>query len=323
VPRVASRLLLAFALVALVAAVPLGRAAALVVDQQGGVGADTTEPAASDELTVAKALVLGVVEGVTEYLPISSTGHLLIAQELLGVGTSPETEAAAETYAIAIQLGAILAVLVLYRKRLVSMANGAVGRDPGGRRALIGVLIAFIPAVVIGLLFEGAIKDNLLEPWPIVAAWAIGGVVILTLGVRLERRGGGVALEDLDLRQALLIGVAQCLAMWPGTSRSMITILVALAVGLSLQAAVEFSFLLGLATLGAATSYEILRNGGDLFATYGYLNPIIGLVAAFVSAVVAVRWMVEYLQRNGLAIFGWYRLVVAAVVAGLLLAGTI
>ena len=289
-----------------------------------GDAPEATDPgAASDELTAGKAAVLGLVEGITEYLPVSSTGHLLVTARLLDVGTSPETEAAADTYAIAIQAGAILAVLLLYFGRIRSMLAGMVGRDAEGRQVLVGLVLAFTPAAVVGLALGDVIKEVLLEPWAVAVAWALGGVAILTLGVRLERRVGGAAIEAITARQALLIGVAQTLALWPGTSRSLVTILAALAVGLSLAAAVEFSFLLGLATLGAATAYEALRNGGELIDTFGWVNPLIGLVVAFVSAAVAVRWMVTYLQRHSLAVFGWYRLAVAAVAAVLIATGTI
>ena len=292
--------------------------------------ARTTAPATEgsgsdpgDELTAGKAAVLGLVEGITEYLPVSSTGHLLVTARLLDVGVTEETEAAADSYAIAIQAGAILAVLLLYFGRIRSMVVGMAGRDEEGRQVLVGLVLAFVPAAVVGVAVGDVIKDVLLEPWAVAVAWAVGGIAILTLGVRLERKVGGTALEAISTRQALLIGLAQCLALWPGTSRSLVTILAALAVGLSLAAAVEFSFLLGLATLGAATAYEALRNGGELVETFGWVNPLIGLVVAFVSAAVAVRWMVSYLQRHSLAIFGWYRIGAGIVVAALLATGAL
>jgi undecaprenyl-diphosphatase len=287
------------------------------------VGDDAPISAASDELTPAKAVVLGVVEGITEYLPVSSTGHLLVTQRILDVGTTDETKSAADSYAIAIQAGAILAVLVLYWRRILSMVSGLLGRDPEGRAVLIGIVLATLPAAAVAFVFEDTIKEYLLGAWPVVAAWAVGGAAILVLAPRWERRGGTTALEEIAPRQALIVGVVQCLALWPGTSRSLVTILAALAVGMTLGAAVEFSFLLGLVTLGGATTYEALSNGGEMVDAFGFASPLIGLVAAFVAAVVAVRWMVEYLKSHGLAVFGWYRLGVAAVVAVLLLTGTI
>jgi undecaprenyl-diphosphatase len=277
--------------------------------------------AAKHELTAAKAALLGIVEGVTEFLPISSTGHLLVTEKLVGVGTHPGAKDAADTYAITIQSGAILAVIVLYWRRLVEMAQGIVGRDDDGRRIVTATFIAFIPAAIVGVALEKAIRDKLFGVWPVIVAWAVGGVVILLFAQALHRRGeqSGRPLESITMRAALIIGAAQVIALWPGTSRSMVTILAALVVGYSVGAAVEFSFLLGLVTLSAATAFDLLRHGKELFDTYGYLNPLIGFVFAFVSAVIAVRWMVLYLRRHSLAIFGWYRLIVAAIALLLLL----
>lgn len=277
----------------------------------------------ADELTPLKAAVLGLVEGVTEFLPISSTGHLLVAQRLMDVGVTPETERAADAYAIAIQSGAILAVLLLYRQRLWSMVQGVVGRDEGGRRTFVGLVLSVLPAVVVALAFEDVIKENLLEVGPVVLAWVVGGLVILFVAPRLSGTTRGIPLEQITARQAIVIGVVQCLALWPGTSRSLVTILAALAVGLSLSAAVEFSFLLGFVTLGGATAFEVLKNGSTMVETFGWIDPLIGLVVAFVSAAAAIRWMVGYLQRHSLAIFGWYRLGVAALVLVLLATGAL
>ncbi len=285
--------------------------------------ATTDTTAAGNELTAGKAAVLGLVEGVTEFLPISSTGHLLVAQRLMDIGKTPDTKDAADAYAIAIQSGAILAVVLLYWRRLRSMAEGLVGRDPDGRRTLIGLVVAVIPAAVIGLALEGPIKDHLLEVGPVIAAWIVGGLVILLLAPRLMGSRHGVALEQITIRQALIIGLVQCLALWPGTSRSLVTILAALAVGLSLSAAVEFSFLLGLVTLGAATVFEVAKNGSTMIDAYGWVNPLIGFVVAFIAAAVAIKWMVGYLQHHSLAIFGWYRLVVAAAALILLATGAL
>lgn len=283
-------------------------------------GGDTT---ADSELTPAKAAVLGLVEGITEFLPISSTGHLLVTERLLDIGTTDATKDAADSYAIAIQAGAILAVVVLYRRRIWSMFEGLVGRDTDGRNVLISVVVAFVPAVVIALVFERPIKDNLLGVGPVAFAWLVGGIAILLLAKRWTASAGGFALEQMTIRQAAIIGVVQCLAMWPGTSRSLVTILAALFLGMSLAAAVEFSFLLGLITLGAATSYEVVRNGSEMVDAYGWQDPLIGGVVAFISAVIAIRWMVGYLQKHSLAIFGWYRIAVAGIAAILLVTGAV
>ncbi len=281
--------------------------------------------AAKHELTAVKAALLGIVEGVTEFLPISSTGHLVVTQKLIHVGTHPGTKDAADTYAITIQSGAILAVVVLYWNRLMEMARGVVGRDPEGRRIATATLVAFVPAAVVGVSLEKAIRNRLFGVWPIIVAWAVGGVVILLFARRLHERGkeSGIPLESITVRAAVVIGCAQVLALWPGTSRSLVTILAALAVGYSVGAAIEFSFLLGLLTLGAATAFDLLKHGKELFDAYGYLHPFIGFLFAFVSAVIAIRWMVTYLHRHGLEIFGWYRVGIAAVVLVLLITNVV
>lgn len=278
---------------------------------------------AKNEMNAWKAMVLGVVEGVTEYLPISSTGHLVVTQRLLGIGDTSATKDAADSYAIAIQFGAILAILVLYRKRIESIIRGLFGRDADGRNLLISLVLAFIPAVVIGVAIEKPIKSHLLNVGPVVGAWIVGGLLLLFLAPRIRPDRRGFSITNIGPKHALIIGLAQVLAMWPGTSRSLVTILAALAVGATLAAAVEFSFLLGLMTLAAATIYESLNNGSTVIDAYGWFTPLIGLVFAFVSAAVAVKWMVAWLQTRSLAIFGWERLAVAAVSIGLLLAGTI
>jgi undecaprenyl-diphosphatase len=283
------------------------------------------EVIARRELTTAKAVLLGLVEGLTEFLPVSSTGHLLVTERLIDVGRHHATKDAADTYTITIQAGAILAVLVLYWQRLLEMGRGLVGRDEPGRRLLTATVVAFIPAAIVGVALEKPIKDRLFGVWPVIVAWAIGGVVILLVARRLEERSRvhGLPLESLTVRAALLIGVAQCFALWPGTSRSLVTILAALLLGLGLPTAVEFSFLLGLLTLGAATAYDGLKHGKEMIDSYGVVHPFVGFVVAFVAAVVAIRWMVTYLGRHGLEIFGWYRLAVAALALVLLATGVL
>ena len=224
---------------------------------------------AGNELTAGKAVVLGLVEGVTEFLPISSTGHLLLAELILDIGQSDATKQAADTYAVAIQVGAFLAVVVLYFGRIRSMIEGAVGRDPGGRRAPLGVLVAFVPAALVGFVGSQFIEKHLLYVGPVIAAWIVGAVVIFVFGDRFSSSTPGSALESITMRQALIIGAAQCLALWPGTSRSLVTILAALLVGMTLAAAVEFSFLLGLLTVSAATAYGLLRHGSEMVDAYG------------------------------------------------------
>lgn len=274
--------------------------------------------AADSQMTTWKAIVLGAVEGITEYLPISSTGHLIVTQRILGIGDTSATKDAADSYAIAIQFGAILAVLVLYRRRILTILQGLFGRNADGQTLLVSLVIAFVPAVIVGVLFEKSIKENLLGAGPVIAAWIVGGIVLLVLAPRIKPDRPGLSITSIGPRQAVIIGIAQVLAMWPGTSRSLVTILAALFVGMTLAAAVEFSFLLGLMTLGAATIYETGKNGSTMIDAYGWVDPLVGLVVAFVFAVAAVRWMVTWLQTRSLAVFGWERLVVAAVTIGLI-----
>jgi undecaprenyl-diphosphatase len=271
--------------------------------------------ASQDALSVGQAILFGLVEGLTEFLPISSTGHLLVLARVLDVGQHGQAEDAIKSYEIAIQAGAILAVLGLYRHRFATMVEGIAGRSEDGRRVLIGVVLAFIPAAIVGVVFESVIKDVLFGVGPVLAAWVVGGILILVLsrnGVLAPK--GGRALEQLTPRHALIIGAAQVAALWPGTSRSLVTIVAALLLGYSMAAAVEFSFLLGFLTLGAATGYQVLKDGQTMIDAFGWFTPLVGLVAAFLAAVVSIRWMVGYLQRHDLSIFGWYRLVIAAIV---------
>lgn len=306
--------------------------------QRAGAGADTgrsietagavelteqQQVQAGNEMTIWKAVVLGVVEGVTEYLPISSTGHLVVTQRLLDIGNDPATKDAADTYAIAIQFGAILAVLVLYRRRILLIANGLIGRSEAGRQLLISLILAFLPAVIVGVTLEKPIKENLLGPVAVVIAWVVGGILLLVIAPRIAPDRAGVRLTEFSRRQAIIIGAAQVLAMWPGTSRSLVTILAALAVGATLSAAVEFSFLLGLMTLGAATIYESAQNGATVIDAYGTVSPLVGVLVAFISAAAAIRWMVTWLETRSLAIFGWERLVVSAITIALLATGVI
>jgi undecaprenyl-diphosphatase len=263
-----------------------------------------------------QALLLGVVEGLTEYLPVSSTGHLLVTQRLLGIGESE----AANAFAIVIQAGAIAAVLGLYRERVQDALLGLVGKSESGAKLAKALLIAFLPAAVFGLLFDEKIESYLFGAWPVVIAWAAGGVLILFIAKKIHARQG-LGLDALTWRTALLIGTVQCFAMWPGVSRSLATILGGLLAGMALTAAVEFSFLLGLLTLGAATAYKLLDSGSVLLAEYGVVQLAIGFAAAWVSATLAVKWMVSWLTRHGMTVFGWWRILAAAIVATMLLFG--
>jgi undecaprenyl-diphosphatase len=287
-------------------------------------GAATVAAQSGDALSVGQAILFGLVEGVTEFLPISSTGHLLLLARILDVGQRGPAEDAIKSYEIAIQAGAILAVLGLYRHRFATMLEGVTGRSVEGRRVLVGVVVAFIPAAVVGVLLENAIKDQLFGAPPVIAAWIIGGIGILVLtrmGVLSPK--GGRALELLTPRDAVVIGAAQVVALWPGTSRSLVTIVAALLIGYSMAAAVEFSFLLGFLTLGAATGYQVLKDGQEMIDAFGWVTPIVGLVAAFVAAAASIKWMVGYLERHDLSVFGWYRIAVGILATVLIAADVI
>ena len=273
-----------------------------------------------------QSLVLGLVEGLTEYLPVSSTGHLLLAQRAMGIASSDSADA----FAICIQAGAILAVLGLYFTRVRQMTMGMLGRDPAGFRMSMNVVAAFLPAALVGLVLEKPIKKYLFGGdawglWPTVAAWFVGGIAILAVSwwvaARKDALKPRMGLDGLTWKLAIVIGLVQCLAMWPGTSRSLVTIAGGLLIGLSLPAAVEFSFLLGVVTLTAATAYDGLKYGKEMLEAFGPTSLIIGFVAAWISAVLAVKWMVGYLNRNGMEIFGYYRIALGLVVAGLIWSG--
>jgi undecaprenyl-diphosphatase len=292
---------------------------------RSGDAAAAPSPAAAPRqgsMSLVTSVVLGAVEGITEYLPVSSTGHLLLAEKLLGMWRNATEKSAAEAYAICIQLGAILAVFIISFGRIRRMVLGLFGRDAGGLRLLGNMVIAFIPAAVAGLLLEDRIKGYLFTMPAVAAAWAVGGLFILIF-LRKPGSQGGKTLEEMGWDTALIIGLAQCFALWPGVSRSLCTMGAGILLGLSVPAAVEFSFLLGLLTLGAATIYEAISKGRDIITAFGWVSPAVGMVVAGVTAFIAVRWMISYLTRRSPAVFGWYRLVIAAAAAVLLAAGVL
>jgi undecaprenyl-diphosphatase len=275
------------------------------------------------------AVVLGLVEGITEYLPISSTGHLILTSSLLGLHT-PEQGAAVAAFEIVIQGGAILAVLGLYWRRVLQMGAGALGRDPLGRRLLGNLALAFLPAGLLGPLLDDPIEEHLFHAAPVLAALFLGGVWMIWLD-RRRAPAAGAPLDALGWRQALGIGLFQCAAMWPGTSRSMMTIAGGVLLGLRARDAAEFSFLLGVPTLGGACAYKLAKNllaassagTPNLFEQLGAAPVALGIAVAALSAAVAVRWLVAFLQRHGLAPFGWYRIALALVLGGALWSGAL
>ncbi len=271
-------------------------------------------------MTILQSIILGIVEGLTEYLPISSTGHLIITQYLLGLG---ETDAM-KAFEICIQGGAILAVLGLYRSRVGEMLRGLCGKSPQGLRLMVNMIVGFLPAAILGLIFNDFIKGYLFNAETVITTWVLGGFVILAY-VRLREKSGkgfgGKPLEELGWRGALGVGFLQSVAMCPGTSRSLMTMLGGLFVGLSVPAAVEFSFLLGLITLGAATCHDAVKYGSEMVESIGWAPLAAGTATAWVSAIVAVKWMVGYLNKHSLAIFGWYRIAAGIIMLLLVLNG--
>ncbi len=273
-------------------------------------------------MTLLESIILGIVEGLTEFLPVSSTGHLIIAQNLLGLAHSDAMKA----FEICIQGGAILAVLGLYSNRVEEMLNGLRGRDPKGLRLVINMIVGFLPAAILGLLFNDFIKNYLFNAHTVITTWVLGGFVILAY-VKIREKSGdsssGKPLHELQWKGALGVGLLQSVAMCPGTSRSLMTMLGGLFVGLSVSAAVEFSFLLGLITLGAATVHDAVKHGAEMVETIGWEAIVAGTITAWASALIAVKWMVGYLNKHSLSIFGWYRIAAGIIMLLLVISGMV
>jgi undecaprenyl-diphosphatase len=263
-----------------------------------------------DHPTLLVALILGIVEGLTEFLPVSSTGHLIVAGSLLGYAGER-----AKVFEIVIQAGAILAVCWEYRVRLIAVAVGLpTSRD--AQRFVVNLLLAFLPAAVLGLLFSRMIKQHLFAAVPVALAFVVGALVILWVERRQRISPATVRIDDVNAMRwtdALKIGFAQAFALIPGTSRSGATIIGGMLFGLSRPAATEFSFFLAIPTLFAACVYEFFRNRALLSAAdlqaFG-----VGFVAAFVSAFLCVRWLIRYVSRHDFVPFAWYRIAFGLVI---------
>jgi undecaprenyl-diphosphatase len=260
-----------------------------------------------------EAAFLGLIEGLTEFLPVSSTGHLLLVGHFLGF------ESTGKTFEVLIQLGAILAILIVYFRRLLKIAL-SLPYDAEARRFVLGVLIAFLPAAVLGAALHGFIKDVLFDPWIVCVALIVGGLVLLVVDrVTFDTRYGDAT--RFPLAMYFKIGLIQCLAMVPGVSRSGATIVGAMLLGASKRAAAEFSFFLAMPTMAGAFAYDLFKNY-KILSVDDFAAIALGFAAAFVSALLVVRTLLDYVSRHGYAPFAWWRLLVgAAGLAGLLVYG--
>jgi len=261
-------------------------------------------------LLAVKIIIMGVVEGLTEFLPISSTGHLILAGSLLNF-----TGEKVKVFEIVIQAGAMLAVCWEYRERIAHVARNFY-RDNAARRFVINLIVAFLPAVVLGLLFGKIIKAHLFKPVPVAMAFIVGAIIILIVErrQRLQPEGPRVdSVDDMTVLDAFKVGCAQCFALIPGTSRSGASIIGAMIFGLSRKAATEFSFFLAIPTLFGATIYSLYKERNllslDDLPMFG-----LGALAAFVSAFLCVRWLLRYISTHDFTVFAWYRIVFGVIV---------
>lgn len=250
-----------------------------------------------------KAIVLGVVEGVTEFLPVSSTGHLLLVERFMDL----DRDNFWKTFAVMIQLGAILAILVIYFGRLWRIAVGMFS-DPAARRFVIGVLLAFFPAVILGLIFGSFIKSVLFNPWVVCFSLIAGGAVLLWVDQQdLNPRYHDATAFSLPMY--LGIGVAQCAAMIPGVSRSGASIVAAMLFGADKRAAAEFSFFLAIPTMIGAFAYDFYKNRGEMTTDHALIIAV-GFVVSFITAIIVVKTFLDFVTKRGFALFAWWRVIV-------------
>ena len=262
---------------------------------------------------IIKAIILGFIEGLTEYLPVSSTGHLLLVQHFFGFGD----ERFGNTFAILIQFGAILALLSIYFTRLVQLAIGFF-TNKVARRFVYGVLLAFLPAAVVGALLHGFIKSVLFNPWIVCVSLVVGGLVLVWVdSIDLKPRYREVAAFSMPMY--FLIGVFQCAAMVPGVSRSGATIVSAMLLGADRRAAAEFSFWLAMPTMFGAFVYDLYKSRGQMSMDHSLIIAV-GFAVSFVFGWIVVKTFLDYVSRHGFMLFAWWRLIVGALgIAGLML----
>ena len=250
-----------------------------------------------------RAVILGIIEGVTEFLPVSSTGHLLLAQRFFGLGDGSFWQ----SFAVLIQLGAILAIVVIYFAKLWNIALGMFS-NPDDRRFVIGVLVAFLPAAVIGALAGSLIKSYLFNPWVVCFSLIVGGAILLWVD-QLDHNPHEHDATKFPLPMYLAIGFAQCLAMIPGVSRSGASIVAAMLLGAEKRAAAEFSFFLAIPTMVGAFAYDLYKNRADMTADHAGIIAI-GFAVSFVTAIVVVKTFLNYVTRHGFTLFAWWRVIV-------------
>ena len=260
-----------------------------------------------DNLALLKALFLGLIEGLTELLPISSTGHLILFGHLIDFQSD-----SGRAFEVVIQLGAILAVCWLYRQKIIELVKGFFSGDVHARRFAINVFVAFLPAVVIGVLAVDFIKQVLFSPLVVAFALIIGGLIIFAVEAR-EYKPKTIEATDISLKQAILVGFAQCVAMIPGTSRSGATIIGGMLSGLSRKAATEFSFFLAMPTMLGAATYDLFRNA-NVLTSDNLVNISVGFMAAFVAALLVIKALVKFVEKHSLRVFAWYRIVLGILI---------
>lgn len=341
------------ALAAWLAASPaIAQTPATVPAEQPAPAAAIAASDAGDALSLGDSIILGLVEGITEFLPVSSTGHLIIASRSLGLDSeaplqdlngqplwykkpSAENPAgepltiklAADTYTVVIQAGAIAAVVLIYWAQLTGILRGLLGQNAAGLRLLRNIFLGCVPAGLLGFILDDWIDENLFSIQAVIVA-LISGAVLMFAAERWRRQQTGTTPArgepaDLTPKQALGIGLMQCLALWPGTSRSMVTMVGGYFTGLSPAKAAEFSFLVGLPTLTGAALYKSYKSGPAMIEVFGWPHVLTGTFVAAISAAIAVKFLVSYLTRHGLGVFAIYRLIVAAVLGWLLYTGTL
>ncbi|MBN2068126.1 MAG: undecaprenyl-diphosphate phosphatase [Opitutales bacterium] len=293
------------------------------------------ETSPRETLNHTDAIILGAVEGATEYLPVSSTGHLILTNRLLGLdseeplsnkegatltndeGAPITLKSASDSYSIIIQIGAILAVLIIYRESIKKILLGLLGKNKEGQLLGRNLIIAFFPAAALGPVLDDTIERLLFGTTPVAIALIAGSGLIFFIEryrKNTEHSATGPELHELSIKQCLIIGLLQCVAMCPGTSRSLMTISGGILIGLNSKKAAEFSFLLGLITLTAAAGYKMVFSGREMFQVLTPGPVVLGILIAWITAAISVKWLVNYLTKHGLALFAWYRVALAILI---------